>query len=232
MKKLILGTFLASAATMSYAGGCTNSNLSVWSNFQDNGAVNVSGASAMNGTTCGVELAVKHTGKSFVADTNATNELTYRAAMYVDPNSMAMPTSSTDRRLKFHNAQCTGVSCVSTGIVQFKLENTVSGYSIKGFVKDHNSAADKNKFDVPLVDGPNRVEYSLDITNGTFQLWVDAANDGVTPVVDLTGLDMSGWTDGVSEARIGQVNNPVNIAEDVVMYVDEFESRRTTFIGL
>ncbi|MGJ8662023.1 MAG: hypothetical protein ACSHWU_00165 [Marinicella sp.] len=231
MKKLILGTFLMAVATVSF-GQCDNGNLAVWSNFQDNGDVNVTAASAMNGTTCGVAVSVNHTTKSFVADQNATNELSYRAAMYIDPNSISMPTSGINRRLKIHNAQCTVGTCPNVGMVQFKLENTAGGYSIKGYVRDGNQANTLNKYDVPLADGPNRVEYYVNMTTGTFRLWVDAATEGATPVVDLSGLDMAAWSGGISEARIGNVNNPENVAEGQTVFVDEFESRRTTFIGL
>jgi hypothetical protein len=230
MKKIVSAVLLL--ASTSIWAQCTNTNLSAWSNFQDNGAVNVTAAAAMDATACGLSIAVKHTQKSFVADTNPAGELRYRAAMYVDPNGISLPSTGQDRRLKFHNAQCVDAGCTSTGIVQFKLENDGVQHSIKGFVKDINSAADKNKFDVPLADGPNRVEYDLDINAGTFKLWVGATSESDTPVVDLSGLDLSGWSNGVGEARIGSVNNPVNVTADQVIYVDEFESRRQTFIGL
>lgn len=231
MKKILISTLLTLAATVTFAQ-CDNLNLAAWSNFQDNGDFNVTAAAAMNGTVCGSEISVNHTTKSFVADQNATNELSYRAAMYVDPNSMSIPTSGINRRLKFHNAQCTVGTCPNVGLVQFKLENTAGGYSIKGYVRDANSGGTLNKYDVPLADGPNRVEYFVDMTAGTFKLWVDATSEGDSPVVDLSGLDMSAWSGGISEARIGNVNNPDNIAEGETMYVDEFESRRQTFIGM
>ena len=211
---------------------CDNTNLSAWSvTSNPDTTINVTAGSAMGGTTCGLEVAVNTSTKNYVADQNPNSEQRYRQALCVDPNSITMPTSGTDRRFKFHNAQCTVGNCASTGIVQFKLENTPSGYSIKGYVKDLNSNASKNKYDVPLTDGPNRVEYDVDLTNGTFKLWVNATAESDAPVVNLTGLDLSAWTGGVSEARFGQVNKPVNLTVGQTIFIDEAESRRQTFIG-
>ncbi len=231
--KLIKSVFLCGASffALNVNAQCSNTNLSAWSNFQDNGAVNVTAASAMGGTACGIEVAVKHSTKSYVADQNATNEQRYRAAMCVDPNGIVLPSAGTDRRLKFHASQCTVGTCPNTGMVQFKLENDGAQHSIKGYVRDANSAATKRKFDVPLADAPNRVEYDFNMTAGTFKLWVDATSEADTPVIDFSGIDVAAWSGGVSEARLGSTNNPVNVTADQVVYLDEFESRRQTFIG-
>lgn len=240
MKKIILSAMFATVSAPVFAGGnCDNTNLTAWSNFQDNGHVNVTAESAMAATSCGITIGVSHSGKSFVADTNPNNEQRYRVRMYVDPNSASIPTSGTDRRIKFHNAQCTSgaPACQNTGVVQFKLENTAGGYNIVGFVRDLNSSGNaqtgvgfKNKFDVPLSDAPNAIEYDLDMAAGTFKLWVDATSESDPLTVDLSGLDLSAW-EGIHEARLGMVNTPVNIATSESVFVDEFESRRQTFIG-
>ena len=234
MKKLILAMSLVASGGALAGGSCVNTNIDgVWSTYQNtDGNINVTDASAMAGTDCGLEIGVSSVNKNYVADLSPTNELRYRQAMCVDPNSIPMPTSGTFRKLKFHNIQCTSGACTYAGILQFKLQNTNSGYEITGFVTDANSNNDTNKFSFPLADAPNRVEYDLDFNAGTFKLWVDATSEGDTPVVDITGIDLlSIMGGGVSEMRLGQVNKPTSLTPGDSFYVDEPESRRQTFIG-
>lgn len=229
----LLATMSAALLSGNALAACDNTNLSVWSATSNNGSINVNEDAAMSGTECGLEIGVNHSTKSYVADQNPTNEQRYRQAMCVDPNSIDLPTSGSDRKLKFHNIQCTNGSCSHAGIVQFKLQQDSSqGYQIRGFVADANSNDNRNKWTANLNDAPNRVEYDLDLSAGTFKLWVNASSESDTPAVDLSNLDLTSiMAGGVSEMRIGQVNKPSNVSTSETIYVDEPESRRQTFIG-
>jgi len=240
MKKiLVLGMLLGSSAVWSQ---CADSNLSAWSNGTDNlngGEIAVTADAAMNSApnSCGLSITyLSSSGKGYAADTTPSSEQRYRAAMCIDPNSIVLPADGVGAKVKMHNAQCKNANpalCAGVGVVQFKLQsNNGVDYKIRGFVRDSNLGSTTNKFDVPLTDGPHRVEYDVDLTAGTFKLWVDATSESDTPVVNLSGLDMAAWA-GIDEARVGSLSNPANVTPgaDKVIYVDEFESRRSSFIG-
>jgi hypothetical protein len=238
-------TILAVSATLfgsaAMAGGtCDIANLSAWTTFNNPASkIDVTAAAAMGGTQCGlaVTTAAQPGGqatKHYVQDSSPVDEPRYRGAFCLDPNSVSLNTSGANRRLKIHNVQCsTDANCANTDIVQFKVENdSVDGLRFDMFVRDTNAgnAANKNRNFIPIPDAPTRVEYDLDLSAGTFKLWLNATSEGDTPVLDLSGLGTSLWT-GVDRARLGSQDRSGNVPADQVFYIDEFESRRATFIG-
>ncbi len=247
MKKSLLAAMVF-GSFQAFAGGpvCDNTNLSAWSTtiLPDAGALTVSAASAMAGTDCGLEVAAKaDRNKNFIQDLSPATEQRYRAAFYIDPNGIVLPTSGFNRKVKVQIAQCVAADalCPFNGIVQIKLAATVNeGYVLDNFVIDGNGADGTKRFRVDIPDtGATRLEYDVDLTNGTFKFWVNASSESdpvaVNPVdgmpIDYTGLDMSTHS-GVSRSRLGFMNSPANVPVDSPIYVDEFESRRQTFIGM
>jgi hypothetical protein len=242
MKKLIslmAGLAFFTIPNIAFAQ-CANSNLSAWDLVQNPaGNLNVTAAAAMGGTTCGlaVTTSVQNTGaqKHYVQDNSPASEQRYRAAFCIDPNGVTMPTSGTYRRLKLHMAQCgNGAGCQNYDILQMKLQNVTAGdYSLKTFVRDLNTATagNKKKFTIDIPDsGPSRIEYDLDLANGTLKVWVNATAESDPPAFNFTGLDLSAWA-GVNQARLGFMDKGINITPGQTYYLDEFESRRQTFIG-
>lgn len=254
MKKTLLITALGLFGTNAYAGGtCDNSNLSAWSSITDPdaGALTVTAGSAAAGTDCGLEVTILGTrDRNFVQDTNPAGEQRYRARFYIDPNGVNLPTSGANRQPKFHIAQCTAGAppCQSNGIVQFKLQNRATeGYVLNGYVAGDDTTVDQvRRFRIDIPDtGATSIEYDVDFTAGTFKLWMNASAESDPFATNLltgnpidesglifTGIDgQAGWSGGVSRARLGSTSSPNNWPEGEAIYIDEFESRRQTFIG-
>lgn len=230
----------ASVFTLNVQAQCDDTNFAAWDELKNpTNKISVTAGSAMGGSSCGmaVETSVQNAGadKHHVQDNSPATEQRYRAAFCIDPNDVVLPTTGTFRRLKLHMAQCGNApECANFDIVQFKLQNLTAGdYSFKTFVRDSNTATGGNKlkFDVDIADtGPSRIEYDLDMTAGTFKVWVNATAETDTPVVSETGLDIAAWS-GVNQARLGFMDKGINVVEGQTYFLDEFESRRQTFIG-
>jgi hypothetical protein len=247
MKKTLTALSLLTVASFGAFGqACDNANLSSWSGLTnpDAGALTVTAASAMGSTTCGLEVAAKAAhNKNYVQDLTPSGELRYRARFLINPNGIVLPTSGFNRKVKVHMPQCTAAAppCDFNGIVQIKLAATVAqGYVLDSFVADANGGDGTKRFRVDIPDtGNTAIEYDVDLTAGTFKLWVNATSEA-DPVADnvndgqpinYTGLDFTNKMGGVNRARIGFMNAPVNVPVDTPIYLDEFESRRQTFIG-
>ncbi|VAW49259.1 hypothetical protein MNBD_GAMMA03-13 [hydrothermal vent metagenome] len=246
MKKITTVMSLLTVASFGAIAQCDNTNLSAWSGttINDAGALIVTAQSAMNSTVCGMEVAAKtDRNKNFVQDLSPSAEQRFRARFFIDPQGIALPTSGFNRKVKVHMAQCTaaGLPCRFNGIVQIKLAATVNeGYVLDSFVVDKNGGDGTKRFRVDIPDtGATSIEYDVDLTAGTFKLWVNATSEA-DPVannaaggepIDYVGLDMSDWAGGVNRARLGFMNSPANVPVDTPIYVDEYESRRQTFIG-
>ncbi len=232
--------FLALSASALFLSGnafaqCSNTNLNVWSSVVNpNGRINVTTAAAMAGTACGLEAQVDFSAKHYVQDDSPTGESRYRGAFCIDPNSIAMPSSGTFRRFKLMNVRCAFGSCPYRQVMMMKLQHDGTTYSFDGYVRDGaglpGNASSKNRFTVPISDQPTRIEWDLDIANGSLKVWVDASAESDTPVITKT-VDLSQWAGGVDSLRVGGLNNPTSIAEGSAIYLDEIETRRQTFIG-
>ena len=211
---------------------CSNTNLNAWDVVNNpSGTLNVTAASAMAGTACGLEVGMAHGSKNYVQDNSPTDEMRYRQKFCFDPNGFTLPSTGTNRKVKIHNAQCLDGNCWSTGVVQFKLVHTGTSHRITAFVRDANSNNFKNKFNFDIPDSPTQIEYDLDMTNGTFKLWLNATSESDPTTVSLTGLDLSQWSGGIDAMRLGQISGPANVSLGQSYYIDESESRRQTFIG-
>lgn len=234
MKK-ILATILLLGNFAAWAQTCTSANLGAWAEAVENGGeIAVTAASSMVGD-CGLAVSyLEGSSKGYVGDTNATNEQRIRGAVCIDTNSISLPLDGVGGKIKFLNGQCTNGTCANNGIMQWKLQSDgATGYEINGFVRDSNTGSTKNKYTVALTDGVHSLEYDMDLTAGTFKMWVDATSEADPRVVELSGLDMAAWSGGVSRNRIGSLNNPANVTPgaDKVFFIDEAEWRRQTFIG-
>ena len=209
-------------------------------------------ASAMRSTTCGLEVRSNpRPNRRFVQDDTPANELRYRARYFIDPNSVAFPIVGLERRSTVLRVQTTSNSTPlgpqPVGFVDqivMKLERSETGYRLVGFARVGNGTLDNQSpvadvfrwtqasvNGVALLDAPNVVEleYVLGAT-GSFKLWVNANVEG-TPTISTAARDNASWA-GVDQVRLGNVGAGTNLSVALApYYVDEFESRRQTFIG-
>lgn len=209
-------------------------------------------ASAMRSTTCGLEVRSNpRPNRRFVQDDTPANELRYRARYFIDPNSTAYPTSGIERRSTVLRVQTTSAGTPlgpqPVGFVDqivMKLEQAATGYRLVGYARvgngvldDQTPAADVFRWTqggvngVPLLDAPNTVEieYVLGAT-GSFRLWVNSPTEA-SPTISTASRNNALWA-GVDQVRLGNVGAGTNLSTALApYYIDEFESRRQTFIG-
>lgn len=235
--KTVLGLGLILVGSVAMAQ-CDNTNGNAWGQYNNpDNKMNVTASAAMGGTSCGLELEVKNqnggqASRHYVQDGSPTQETRYRAAFCVDPNSLPMETSGPNRRIKIHQAQCGGGACDNSDIVQIKVESVSAGqYRLDMFVRENGAPYNKSRHFVNIPDAPTRIEYDLDLAAGTFKLWVNATSESDPRAVELTGLDTSTKWPFITRARLGSMDKSNNAGIGSTFYLDEFESRRQTFIG-
>jgi hypothetical protein len=167
-------------------------------------------------------------GKRYVQD-DMSAETSFRGTFQIDPNSLALPTSGQQRKVKVHQVQC-GAGCSTSGTVdwlQIKLRQQPAGYKLGIWAREDNE--NKISTSVDLADGCNTIEYELIAGNpGTFRLWVNNTVEG-SPDFETTTANFSNrFTDRV---RLGRSGTGTNIVVGSQFYLDTFESRRVSFIG-
>lgn len=196
-------------------------------------------ATGLNGTACALSVAINagavSNTKGFVTDTSPQNEARYRARFYI--NTAALTNLNVaNRQSRIFSALAT-TAPAGSGAEQL-IVNIVGGSppAIRFIVGDTTSPGNQKIVNAPLPNagGNYRIEFDLNNT-GSFRYWVtDAAavtTDGA-PTGTAT-IANAGWS-GVKQVNLGLFGTSsafrTNVAAQALV-VDEFDSRRQTFIG-
>lgn len=249
---VLAGLFLGQSA---FAQTCPTSP-DAWSSFNDDAPLSIT-TPGLAGTNCKMTTAstADDGDRARVLYNTAAPEPSFRARFFFNIEQATIDSMTTGSRIKMFNAQCQPASaCPNPGIIQFKLRGDGAGGAIiRGFTRTRKQGVPgtKERFDIPVQAGENYFEVYWRIadpgqSNGFFRVWVNSCNEG-SPF-DLTGesnnlweqLDNSDWN-GVSRFNLGiikantrtqgdgWVDIPALVGDELDF--DEFEARRSTFIG-
>jgi hypothetical protein len=208
-----------------FEDGFESGGLSAWSlSTTDGGDLSASGPAALAGTTVGLRADVNDLNGLYVQDDSPGDEHRYRARFYVDPNGFDPGETQSHFRTRIFIAFSENPMRRVAAIV---LKRQGGLFSLMGRARlDDGRQADTGFFSI--TDGPHAVELDLvrasgpDALDGTFQLWIDGVSK-----IRVTGLDDS--LTEVDFARMGVLSLKTGAAG--TMYLDEFESRRSSYIG-
>jgi hypothetical protein len=195
----------------------------------------------LNGTNCALSVSMNSGAasntKGFVTDTSPNNESHYRARFYVNTAGLTNMTVA-NRQFRVFSALAT--TAPSGAGAEMVFVNFIGGAtpSFRFSIGDTaNGGITIASVAVPNLAGNYRVEFDLQQgAPGSFRYWVtDAAtatSDG-SPTGTATPTN-SGWS-GVKQVNLGIFGTSTNFRANVAtqpLIVDEFDSRRATFIGL
>jgi hypothetical protein len=208
-----------------FSDGFESSDMSAWSLASVDGVdLAVSGAAALAGTTMGLQGLVDDQAGLWVQDDSPSDERQYRARFYFDTNGFDPGEAQDRRRVRlFLGFDGNG----NRRLFAVVLRRLSGAYGVMGRARrDDDSQADTGFF--PVTDGAHWIELrwvaatAPGANNGAFTLWID----GIL-MTTVAGIDSDlGQLDFV---RLGALS--VKAGANGTLYWDEFESRRSTFIG-
>jgi len=205
----------------------------------------------LNGTSCKLSISSSpgalSNAKAFVSNTSGpVNEQRYRARFYVETTGLTGLTVA-NRQAYIASAQALtapagrGLSMVNVFLAGGSIPSASFGF----LVADNDQPSGFKTIVVPFPDtsGEYRVEFDLQLgvgaTPGSFRCWVSTAgavtadNTPTPAACASTSVNNSGWG-GISRLNLGFANVSqqarTNLASQVLS-LDEFDSRRQTFIG-
>lgn len=222
-------------------------------------AINSPGLSSgtVNGGNCkfavGITGAATRPDRARVQDRTPADEQRYRSRFLVNVDSLGV--MGPGQRVKLFNIQSTidpdgaGVAA-SIGMVLVRLQGNPNGNGERGIIVRGGNftgqtaafAAFNDTAFLPLAAGTNRIELDLNIATagtGSLRIWVNSSTEG-TPTASLTGLTLTPWNPGVTQVNLGLIEPTADYINGATGFpskagiqysVDEFESRRQTFIG-
>ena len=208
------------SAGLIFLDGFESGDLSAWSSsVTDAGDLSVTSAAAIVGTK-GLQAVIDSNGAIYVKDLTPASESRYRARFYFDLNSMPMISGNTQHifvgrsgtvdvlRIQFR---------YSSGKYQVRAQIRTDG---TGYVnttwKDISDAAH-------FIEIDWKASSAAGANDGTISLWVDG-------VLKQTKLAIDNDTRRVDEVRLGATGG-IDTGTRGTYYFDQFESRRTTYIG-
>ncbi len=254
MKKLV--TKLVFAASLMVSANafaqCDDTNFDAWDDAREDVAGTLEAvAPGLAGTTClmQTQATASDADRARVQDATPSCESSYRVRFLYDMTALGQLASA--ERVKTFNFQCVtaqnggAASCPNTGIFQLKLkgDNSGTGNIFRSFVTDEGvaNADNRRKFDIPV--GVSAGEEALElawtrasgagVADGTLRVWFNGNTTEASPDIEYTDLDNFNYC--VDQANLGLVKANVSFATGqtgVNMNFDEFESRRTTGIGV
>jgi hypothetical protein len=211
----LTGTFTSSAPDLIFRDGFESGSFSAWSaNSNNAGRLSVSMAAALQDNH-GLQAVFTNKVNMFVRNDSPTAETRYRARFYFHPNSISMATG--DNITLFQGLDASGSVVLS---IQFNRSS--AGYQVRARSHDSDLAA--------FVNTPY-----FTISNAIHTLEVDWGNDG----------HLTLWIDGIQNSNLTGIHNNIYKIETIRLgaptmsitgtsgsfYIDDFESRRSTYIG-
>jgi hypothetical protein len=202
----------------------------------------------LNGTSCKLSISnnagALSNAKAFVSNTSGpSNEQRYRARFYVETTGLTGLTVA-NRQAFIASAQAT-TAPAGKGLAMVNVLMTggsIPGPSFAFLVADSTQASGFKTVAVPFPDnsGEYRVEFDLQVGNpGSFRCWVTTASavtadNTPTPAACASISVQNGGWGGVSRFNLGFANVSQQARSNLatqVLSLDEFDSRRQTFIG-
>ena len=202
-----------------------SAGIGAWSSAStDGGDLSASNQAALHGTGFGLEAVINDTNGLFVQNDTPTDENRYRARFYLDPNGFDPGEASGHLRVRvllgFKESP-------QRRMITLVLRRSAGAYALMARVRLDDETTADTPF-VGITDAPHSVEIDwkrstdAEASDGSLQLWIDG-----TSAASLTGLNNS--LRGVDFARLGVMN--VKVGASGTVYLDEFVSRRTSYVG-
>lgn len=235
-----MGSAMAACPTIAPGTGSPGGG-GAWTSQTVTSATFGNSATGLNGTSCGLSISVNSGAasntKGFVTDASPQNEARYRARFYFNTAAMT--------NLNVANRQSRIFSALATtppagAGAEEVIVNIVGGSpaALRFIVGDTASPGNQKIINAPLPNtgGNYRVEFDLDSGAGTFRYWVSDAAAATTDAspTGTAAITDSGWS-GVKQVNLGLFGTSAQFRANVAtqaLIVDEFDSRRQTFIGL
>ena len=228
MKVLALALLGLAGYAGSAVAGCPGSPVPPWTAVNALGGTAVIAAPGYAATPCRLDSALTGDASSFatVEDDTPTAEPRYRAQFIINPNNLTN-LGLVDGAFIF-TAQSGSGAQVQLSVVG----DGAGGHLVSYFVPDTTAAggSDVGSIALAAANGENRVEFDLD-NSGHFSIWV---NNNVEASPDFTTTTFNNGGATIETAFMGLAGaTPSFISgfNGVTVGFDQFDSRRTTFIG-
>jgi hypothetical protein len=229
-----LGALAAFGFASSAFAQCPTGPVPPWTSQSALGGAVAIVAGGFDGTSCRMDSTITTNGpgvNAFVRDNTPATEPRYRAQFIINVDSLTGLNSIQSSKIFGATSDTAHLSL--TDIVRMSVFGNLQGTSkVLGILTVCEGAAGNQcAATTALAAGENRVEIDWNQADGTLDVWVNSGVEA-TPTVTLTG-NSSNWA-GVDYATLGLSSPSPSFRTahlNRAVGFDEFDSRRTSFIG-
>ena len=207
-----------------FADSVESGDLTRWSSAVTDGTdLRPTAAAGMAGTAFGIQALVNDTNSLYVVDDTPIYESRYRARFYFDPNGFDPGEASSHFRTRIFIA----FDPSGLRVITLVLKRQGGAYSVETRVRRNDGTRVDTGF-FPISDGPHVLEFDWQRAtgpgtgDGALEMWID---DVFASFVSGIDNDLS----YVDFARLGALAIKTGAAG--TLYLDQFESRRRTYVG-
>ncbi len=208
-----------------FRDGFESADVSAWSGAVDGGGdLSVSMGAALAGTGFGLQCPADGADPLYVRDETPRDENRYRARFYFDPSDFDPGEAAARRRVRLLIAL---EESPQRRLLAVVLRRLLGQYSLMARVRQDDNTQVQTAF-IPITPDPHFVEVdwrratTSSANDGGVDLWIDGA-----AVATVTGVDNA--TGGIDLVRFGLLSPKVGATGTLLL--DEYESRRRSFIG-
>lgn len=214
-------TATSAVTDLIFADGFESGNLAAWSSSSTAGGNLRAATAAAAFGSWGLEAVISSNTAMNVTDTRPAAESRYRARFYFDPNSITM--TNGNAHYIFYGLQGT-----STVVFRVELQRSSNLYQVRASLRnDAGTFSNTAWFTISDASHPLEVDWqassSATANNGSLTFWIDGVQMAV-----ISGMNND--TLRIDTATLGPVSG-VDTGTRGRTYFDQFESRRTTYIG-
>jgi len=180
--------------------------------------------------------------RAFVTDESPNDEPRYRARFYLNTSALAGLTLA-NQQTKIFNASAANSpgAGISTAQITVSLLGSSSGPAVRLLISDASQPSKFKTFTTVLPASASKTyTVEVDLTQGNtannFKYWVAAVEDAAPVEATPTNqgqVDTTGWS-GVTSVNLGLFSTTAGFRANVAgqaLSLDQFDSRRQTFIG-
>jgi uncharacterized repeat protein (TIGR01451 family) len=208
-----------------FADGFESGDLSAWAASSTDGSdLSAAPEAGLAGSGFGLKAVVNDGSDLFVQDDTPAHEDSYRARFYIDPQTFDPGEARHISRVQVFSAFQQGPR---RRLIEVVLRRLKGQYSLMGLARLDGGGQAKTGF-FPISPGPHGVELAWRrasgpaVSDGVFELWIDGQLKST-----LAGLANS--MGSIDMVRLGVMG--VRAAANGTLFLDEFESRRFSYIG-
>ncbi len=196
-----------------FSDGFESGNFAAWSSAAGSGSSISVAASALRAGSYGMKAVISGGASGYVKDNTPTNETSYHARFYFNPNGVSISSTPQDLFIGFNSS--------GTAVFRVQMRRSGNQFQIREVVATSGGTSSTNWYAISNAYHPIEIAWQSS-SSAASTLYIDGSAKQT-----LSGLNTGSYT--LKSVNLGPQGSPSSVSG--TEYFDSFVSTRTTYIG-